>query len=96
MSATPRPWRLAPGNFIVSPTGDIVAEVPCCGANDMDLEFIVQAVNTFDEAKAAPNLSEDTLRGIVDYFGDGLEKAMLQRARKEIRAVLAKLKGGAE
>lgn len=55
MSATPRPWRWLPdeGQFIVADKDRIVAEVPCQGCNPADGEFIVRAVNSFDDLLAA-------------------------------------------
>ena len=101
MSATPRPWTTAPGNFIVSvKTGQIIAEVPCCGANDADLEFIVRAVNTFDEAKAALEKLVRVLSHIQDMgLADPLKYVPIsayKEAYAEAKAVLAKLKEGAE
>ena len=58
--------------------------------------LIVRAVNLLDvmkEAQAALTLSLDTMRGMTDYFEDGLEKAMLDRTVKECKAVLARMSG---
>ncbi len=69
MSATARPWVWSPdqGNFITTRKGDVVAEVPCQGANPEDGELIVRAVNSFDGLLAAckdliawANISDDS------------------------------------
>ena len=39
-AATPGPWVAEPGNFIAVPDGRVIAEVPCQGANDKDIDFI--------------------------------------------------------
>lgn len=58
--ATPGPWGQAEGNFIVAymfrgepSSGKIVAEVPCQGANDDDLPFVVALRNAWSAIKAA-------------------------------------------
>ena len=104
MSATPRPWQVivyddSPLGCIVSPgTGAVICTMTPNGQSDLQVkdeaELIVHAVNTLDvmkEAQAALTLSLDTMRGMTDYFEDGLEKAMLDRTVKECKAVLAKL-----
>lgn len=47
---TPRPWKWLPreGQFIVDVSRNIIAEVPCQGANPADGAFIVKVVNAWD------------------------------------------------
>ena len=58
-TATKGEWLGAPGNFITAgchnsdpETGHIVAEVPCQGANDNDLPFIVALRNALPRLRA--------------------------------------------
>ena len=100
MTATPRPWKVADRIFVVGPKNRGVL----CAANpkasdaesEANAELIVRAVNMLDvmeEAQAALTLSLDTMRGMTDYFEDGLEKAMLDRTVKECKAALARMEG---
>ena len=97
MSATPRPWKsiLAAGNAI-DIEGD--GEVVCSITADSELEevheanaaLIVQAVNTLDEAKAV-------LGDMLRYLEAGPIKTKddIEFCKGKIKAVLAKLEGGA-
>ena len=105
MTTTPRPWKLvqySTGLYIVDATGRTMAVAAVDRADQGEaveeirtsLAVAVHAVNMLDvmkEAQAALTLSLDTMRGMTDYFEDGLEKAMLDRTVKECKAVLAKL-----
>ena len=49
---TPGPWKVMPGNFIVTKKDEqIVAEVPCQGANENDLPLIAAAPKLLEACK---------------------------------------------
>jgi len=51
--ATPGPWVQEEGNFAAVPYGRIVFEVPCQGANDADLPYLIALHNAWPALRAA-------------------------------------------
>ena len=67
--ATARPWKWLPneGQFITGPDMQIVAEVPCQGANPIDGELIVTAVNERDALLAERDRYKVALEHIANH-----------------------------
>lgn len=51
--ATPGPWVQEEGNFAAIPNSRIVFEVPCQGANDDDLPFLIALRNAWPDISRA-------------------------------------------
>ena len=72
------PVQTEPGNFIVSESAGIIAEVPCCSGNEADVDFIAAAFNAataledqgFDGLEAIKSLPE-IVEALRDLLGEG-------------------------
>lgn len=94
MNATPRPWRRE-GRHIINQYG---SDIAYCGQKDGDKDaaLIVQAVNTFDEAKAvlldmARRYERDDCSQRRE--GNGVNVHVTASAFKAIKALLAEMEG---
>lgn len=58
--ATPGPWIQEEGNFAVVPHGRVVFEVPCQGANDYDLPFLIALRNAWPQINEAISAKEES------------------------------------
>lgn len=94
---TPRPWKWWPkeGQFIVDADRNIVAEIPCQGANPADGKLIVDAVNERDAViagrdrlRAALGLAEAAMAASISYVPTDLEISLRERV-KIARAALS-------
>ena len=100
------PVQTEPGNFIVSESAGIIAEVPCCSGNEADVDFIAAAFNAataledqgYDGLKAIKALPKivEALKSVVTQYENVRAAEQYptpdSTSTREARALLARIK----